>query len=249
MFIRMLRAKVKKSTETLPSIEDEFSAGRTLTALIRTAQSDSFPPITALIQRKHSYLLSLSPFLDSNGIVRVGGRLVHSNLEYGNKFPILLPDRHPLTDLILKYHHADTRHQGRSITLSALRQAGYFIPKASSTVRKLVNSCVTCRKLRAPMGEQRMADLPADRLECAPPFSNVGIDVFGPYEVSDGCTTRRYSSLKKCWALIFTCLNSRATHIEPLPHLDISSMKNALRRFFCVRGQSKIFSVCAVSPK
>ena len=66
------------------------------------------------------------------------------------------------------------------------------------------------------------------------------MDVFGPYIVSDGKQTRRTTD-KKCWALILTCLNSRATHIEALPSLDISSLKNAIRRFISIRGDVKLF--------
>ena len=81
-----------------------------------------------------------------------------------------------------------------------------------------------------------MSDLPADRLHCSPTFANVGSDVFGPYEVLDGINSRRTHAAKKSWAVIFTCLNSHVTHIEPLPSLDVNSMKNALRRLFCIRG-------------
>ena len=84
-----------------------------------------------------------------------------------------------------------------------------------------------------------MADLPRDRTECAPPFSFTGCDVFGPFNITDGQTTRRSNSSKKCWGVLFTCLNSRATHIEPLPHLDTTSMKNAIRRFICIRDPCK----------
>ncbi|XP_068210502.1 uncharacterized protein [Palaemon carinicauda] len=41
-------------------------------------------------------------------------------------------------------------------------------------------------KLKEPALSQKMADLPADRLETSPPFSNVGIDLFGPYYIKEG---------------------------------------------------------------
>ena len=94
--------------------------------------------------------------------------------------------------------------------------------------------------MRFPLANQRMADLPSDRLECVPPFSNTGMDVFGPYELTDGVSTRRSKSTKKCWVVILSCLNSRAIHLEPLPHMDISSLRNAMRRFFCLRGPCRI---------
>ncbi|KAF2345734.1 Integrase catalytic core, partial [Trinorchestia longiramus] len=107
-------------------------------------------------------------------------------------------------------------------------------------IKRIISECVLCRKLRAKVGEQKMADLPSDRLEECPMFSNVGLDVFGPYQVVKGKSTRRNNSQKKLWALLFTCLVSRAIHVEPLPALDTSSFKNVFRRFIAIRGPCKI---------
>lgn len=80
-----------------------------------------------------------------------------------------------------------------------------------------------------------MANLPTDRLETCPPFTNVGLDVFGPWEI----TARRLgggAANAKRWGLIFTCLSSRAIHIEVLETMDANSFICALRRFFAIRG-------------
>lgn len=58
-----------------------------------------------------------------------------------------------------------------------------------------------------------MSDLPADRLTPGPPFSAVGVDVFGPWTVA-ARKTRGGLSHNKRWAVLFTCLTSRAIHIE-----------------------------------
>ena len=84
-----------------------------------------------------------------------------------------------------------------------------------------------------------MSDLPKERLLESPPFSYCGMDVFGPIIITDGKVTRRTPADKKTWGLLFTCLVSRAIHIEPLPGLDTSTFKNALRRFFCMRGNCR----------
>ncbi len=68
-----------------------------------------------------------------------------------------------------------------------------------------------------------MADLP--------PFINVGVDYFGPIEVKRG------RSLVKCYGVIFTCMASRAVHLEVAYSLDTDNCINALRRFICRRGQ------------
>jgi hypothetical protein len=83
-----------------------------------------------------------------------------------------------------------------------------------------------------------MADLPEERVTQAPPFSNVGIDVFGPWKVVTR-RTRGGVAQSKRWAVIFTCLAIRAIHIELIESLDTSSFINALRRFMALRGPVK----------
>ncbi|KAI4905881.1 hypothetical protein NFI96_001270 [Prochilodus magdalenae] len=88
------------------------------------------------------------------------------------------------------------------------------------------------------METQKMADLPAERLSADLPFSFVGVDVFGPWMVTARRTRGGLASSKR-WAALFTCMSTRATHIEVLESMDSSSFINALRRFFSVRGPAK----------
>ncbi|XP_006811475.1 uncharacterized protein LOC102805097, partial [Saccoglossus kowalevskii] len=83
-----------------------------------------------------------------------------------------------------------------------------------------------------------MADLPADRAENTPPFTNVGMDVFGPWSVVNR-RTRGGSSEAKRWAMIFVCLYTIAIHIEIINSMDTSAFINALRRFIAIRGPVK----------
>ncbi|XP_034567767.1 uncharacterized protein LOC117832644 [Notolabrus celidotus] len=68
-----------------------------------------------------------------------------------------------------------------------------------------------------------MANLPPERLAACPPFTYVGPDVFGPWSITTR-RTRGGQAESKRWAIIFTCLSSRAVHIE---------------RFFALRGPAK----------
>ncbi|GFX12452.1 integrase catalytic domain-containing protein [Trichonephila clavipes] len=45
----------------------------------------------------NSKLRNLKPFIDSDGLLRVGGRLSNSYLPYVNKHPAILPGNHNLT--------------------------------------------------------------------------------------------------------------------------------------------------------
>ena len=80
-----------------------------------------------------------------------------------------------------------------------------------------------------------MAQLPQERLAPAPPFSFVGLDVFGPWKL---CARRTRGGLAqaKRWAVLFTCMGTRAIHIEVIEFMDSSSFINALRRFLAMRG-------------
>jgi hypothetical protein len=80
-----------------------------------------------------------------------------------------------------------------------------------------------------------MADLPVERLTPAPPFSFVGLEVFGPWQVMARRTRGGIADSKR-WAVIFTCLAVRAIHIELLESMNTSCFINALRRFFAIRG-------------
>ena len=111
----------------------------------------------------------------------------------------------------------------------------------SSAVRKMLSSCVYCRKIRGRPLTQVMGELPPDRLHRTPPFYRSGVDVFGPYLVHDGRKTRGRPGSKKTWVLIFTCLYSRAIHVEMLSSIDTHTFQLALRRFFSVRGYCVLF--------
>lgn len=79
-----------------------------------------------------------------------------------------------------------------------------------------------------------MADLPEERITPTPPFTYSGMDVFGPFHVKEGRKT-----LKR-YGLIFTCLSSRAVHLETLNSMDTDSFINALRRFINRRGKVRV---------
>lgn len=80
-----------------------------------------------------------------------------------------------------------------------------------------------------------MANLPQDRLEPGPPFTNVGVDCFGPWEVLARRTRGGHANSKR-WAVMFTCLTTRAVHIEVVEELSSSSFIMALKRLIAIRG-------------
>ena len=183
-------------------------------------------------KRKLGSLSRLSPFLDSDSIVRVGGRIdKSSSLDWIIKHPIILPKNHPITVLVIRHFHEKVHHGGRDATLNEIRQRGFMIVNASSRVRNEIYKCVTCRRLRGKMGDQRMADLPEERCSEAAPFTYTGVDMFGPFVIKEG-----RKELKR-YGAIFTCLSSRSIHLESTNSLETDSFILALRRFINRRGE------------
>ncbi|KAK3092639.1 hypothetical protein FSP39_005230 [Pinctada imbricata] len=185
---------------------------------------------------KGSSIIGLAPFLDEKGLMRLGGRLnkAAEMLNSSETNPIILPKGH-VSKLLISHFHESVKHQGRHFTEGALRSNGYWIVGAKRAISSLIHECVTCRRLRGQRQQQQMADLPSDRLTPGPPFSSVGVDTFGPWEVVVR-KTRGGAANSKRWAILFTCLVTRAIHIEVVEELSTSAFINALRRFISIRG-------------
>ena len=90
--------------------------------------------------------------------------------------------------------------------------------------------CVACISLRGKLGEQKMAELPFDRLQEEPPFTYCQGDLFGPFVI---CSKRK--ELKN-YGVMFTCLCSHAIDIEVAHSLDTDSFLLVLRMFIGRRG-------------
>ncbi|XP_076300582.1 uncharacterized protein LOC143218899 [Lasioglossum baleicum] len=82
---------------------------------------------------KHSPLLPLNPFIDTEGILRVGGRLQNSFLAWDTKHPIVLP-KHIVSDLIITYTHRISLHGGTQITIHTVRQRFWILGIRNTTL-------------------------------------------------------------------------------------------------------------------
>ena len=180
--------------------------------------------------KKTSSLYRLDPFLDEDGILRVGGRIKRGNIPLELKNPIILPRKGHVTEMIIRYYHNKVNHMGRGITHNEIRQRGYWIIGGSSAVSHVISKCVECKRKRGHLLNQKMEDLPKDRLEEAPPFTYCGVDFFGPFAIKEK------RSIVKRYGVIFTCLGSRGVHLETANTLSTSSFINSLSRFLNRRG-------------
>lgn len=229
--------KGKKDKEGHPSLQslsvDEMNQAEE--AIISYVQRQYFEEEILILQRgdtipKRSSLHRLDPWMDGN-ILRVGGRLNKCAIPMEIKNPIILPKDSHIPKLILTDIHKRAKHAGRNYIISKLRQL-FWVPCANALARKIIKNCTICRRQHASVGEQKMADLPLDRVSPdLPAFTSVGVDYFGPIIVKRGRTEiKRYG-------VLFTCMATRAIHLEMAYSLDTSSCINAIRRFVCRRGQ------------
>ena len=180
--------------------------------------------------KRLSSLYKLDPFLDEDGLLRVGGRIRQSSAPYEVKHPVILPKKGHVTNLILCHYHKLVQHQGRGITQNEVRASGFWIIGGSSVVSNHISKCVSCWRLRGGPQEQKMANLPKDCLEPAPPFAFSAVDFFGPWYIKEG------GHEVKRYGVLFTCLASRAVHLEIASSLSTDSFLNAYREFVGRRG-------------
>lgn len=180
--------------------------------ILRSVQYEAFRKDIEYLKRSErlpstSPLASLCPVLDKDGLLRVGGRLNEANISNGERHPLILPKLCHTLELIINHYHTKVQHQGRVFTHGLIRSSGYWIIGGKRMLNSIIDKCLKCKKLRGQRQTQKMADLPVDRVSPAPPFSYVGLDVFGPWQVCARRTRGGVSNAKR-WAVLFTCLSS-----------------------------------------
>ena len=116
-------------------------------------------------------MYKLDPCIDQDGLIRVGVRIKRADVPGDVKHPVIIPRKGHFTELLIKHHHLKVNHMGSGMTHNELRHNGYCVINGSSGVASFTSSCVTCRRLRRPTEQPKMACLPEDRLEPAPRFS------------------------------------------------------------------------------
>lgn len=225
------------SSSKLPTLRGE-DIQKAENAILKKTQMDSFgPELTVLHDPKQSKipktsrLHSLALVLDEEGLLRLDSRIKYmKNMDYNTTSPIILDGRHPAVRLLIQSYHLKAAHAFNELVCNELKQR-YWILRCRSEVRKISRNCAFCLKRKVAPQTPPIGDLPDVRLDCYHrPFTNVGLDYFGPVNVSIG--RRR----EKRWVALFTCLTTRAVHLEIVASLSADSAISCLRRFIARRG-------------
>ena len=206
--------------------------------LLRQSHLASFPAVLGKLLRKESMsskgkLLPLNPFIDERQLIRSSGRLQYAPLPAATCMPIVLGAQNAITRLLMVHFHEICHHACPEYVKSFL-QKRYFMFGVRAALRTISYRCFQCRRICAVNVESIMAPLPRCRFASTDtpyPFANSGVDAFGPFFIFNGKRT------EKNYSLIFTCLVTRACHLEPCPALTVDSFINAFRRFIARRGQ------------
>ncbi|GFX56269.1 integrase catalytic domain-containing protein [Trichonephila clavipes] len=136
--------------------------------IVRLIQQVEFPnEFKCLVQGnplpKDNKLLPLNLFCDSEGVLRVGGRLSrNTRLSYDQKHPMLLPKSHEFTRKVINFYHITYLHAGPQLTLSLIRQKFWFVD-GRSVVRHTLKKYLICFKMNLRFSSQLMGDLPPIR--------------------------------------------------------------------------------------
>jgi hypothetical protein len=87
---------------------------------------------------------------------------------FASMHPIILPKESTISRLIIESIHCAIGHLGKNSILTVLRQK-FWIIGANGIMKRLVSKCVLCKKYQGKYGNQKMANLPKERLQADDP--------------------------------------------------------------------------------
>lgn len=215
---------------------------------IRTAQSQHYHKEITLDGNRtvppRSTLKKLSPFLNDNGVMRVGSRLKHASLSQDERHPLIVPLESRMAQLLVDSYHRREMHGGVQLILGLIRQR-FWIPRGRA-VKKVIHRCVTYTRWRAAAPQPLMSNLPLGRVTPVRPFQRTGVDFAGPISIRTikGRGHRAY----KGFISVFVCFSSRAIHLEAVSDYMAEALLAAFRRFISRRGLcQEVFSDCGTN--
>ncbi|KRT84216.1 hypothetical protein AMK59_740 [Oryctes borbonicus] len=205
--------------------------------LVKLSQQESFSEELCSLRQQtniNGNVVKLSPFLDEEGYLRVGGGLTNSNFNNNKKYPLLISGKHILAKLILEYEHNRLRHAGPQYTLSSVSDH-YWITGAGG--RNLISSvmykCVRF-KVKPVIAKQIMDNSPKHRTGNVHSFYAAGTDCAGLFLPKE--RSGRAAKTTKCYICIFICFSTKAIHLEPVGDLITKTFIAISRRFVSRRG-------------
>ena len=239
-FLHNCQVKEQQNHSQGPLSVEEMNTSRCY--WVSVAQKDCFlDEINAIISKKplsrSSPLLSLTPFIDGAGLLRVGGRQQNAKLAYDSQHPLILHGKHPISKLIIHAEHLRLLHAGPLLIAASLGRH-YHIVGGRKVIRSITRSCVICRRKSLRPQPPVMGQLPTERVTPDSVFSRVGVDYAGPVYIKHGYV--RKPTVIKAYVSVFVSLSVKAVHIELVSDLTSEAFIACLRRFVSRRGRPSL---------
>jgi hypothetical protein len=208
------------------------SFARAELVLIRLIQQKYFSIELEHLRSETKIHSDLELFLHTDGIIRCRDRYETAPLDWDLAHPIYLPRESPLVRTLIYTVHRLSCHPGTEITLLKIRER-FWLTKARSLVNSVIHRCNLCRRWRGgPYQLPPLPPLPSVRISPVIPFVNIGVDCFGPLYVCPPNST----TPEKSYGVIFTCLVTRAIHLELAGDMSGDQFLQAFIRFASRRG-------------
>ncbi|XP_023312397.1 uncharacterized protein LOC108915573 [Anoplophora glabripennis] len=179
---------------------------------------------------KDNKLKNLSPYYDSEGVIRLKSRVSNRRVTVDYRYPVIMTGRNPIICRLIMEKHQKSCHVGVQGLLCLLRES-YWIIGGRRAIRSVLKKCVTCKRFDVKPFAVESPPLPGDRVRDSAPFEITGVDFAGPLYLKSG---------EKAWVCLFTCAVYRAVHLELTMSLSTLKFLQVLRRFIARRGRPRI---------
>ena len=179
---------------------------------------------------KSSKIATYSNVIGPAGTIPSTNRIVLLvNTEVHTEHPIVLDARHTLIRLLPRSLHQKHFHHSLDYVNSILNMS-YAKLGLPRLLRSIEKQCVTCPKRKACTIQPVLSDLPDEHLRYKQPlFDHTGVVYFGRLYVSVRRSTEKKGNF-------FSCLTTRAVHLEIVSSLDTSACVMGIERSIARRG-------------
>ena len=211
----LVRGKKVKGPLVTEEIQDQMRF------LVKRAQTES-----ETLETFKSDLSRLNLQKNDEGLYVCKGRIQ-------GEYPVYLPAKHVLSEMVVKRAHLRTLHGGVGLIMSKVREE-HWIPKLRALAKKVLSHCYGCKRFHTtPEPSSPQGNLPKERTEGETPFDVVGVDYAGPIYYQSK------KDEKKSYILVYTCSLTRGLHLELLPDLSCEEFLASFKRFVAVRGRPR----------
>ena len=170
------------------------------------------------------------------GLIVSRGRIPSEAMERltGQPFlPVLLGSTR-LSELIIRQIHYRS-HRKEIGALLATSRREVWITDGRRLARRIVKSCVACKKYDKKRESQRMGHLSERLLERVRPFQVTGLDLMGPLRVGVGAGRKKHAV--KHWAAVYACLSTGAVAVWLLEDYSADAFLQGHTSHISVYGQ------------